>query len=328
MSESVKITPLKGPLFLSTKITPLKGPLFLSTKIKVPATTANLGPGFDILGAALNLYNFIELNPSSENKIIITGSEADNEIPVGNDNLIYSSVLRVFQELGIAVPPLELKVEINIPLSRGLGSSSSAIVGGLVAANLFCGNQLSNERLLNIANEIEGHPDNVAPCLLGGLISSLCDNGKVYTQKIITGIDLSFVVLVPDFKLSTEKARQILPATVPFKDAVFNSSRLCFLINGFVFNNTEMLKVSLNDRLHEPYRGQLIPGFEEIKKCALDNGAIGSVLSGAGPSILALATENEENIAKAMQSKWQEFGIKSDYKILKPDTEGTREILE
>lgn len=293
-----------------------------TVKIKIPATTANLGPGFDILGVALNLYNYIGLKTSDEDKIIISGIESDKEIPGDKRNLIYRSVLRVFQELGIEIPKLEVKVEINIPLSRGLGSSSSAIVGGLVAANIFCGSKITDERLLNIANEMEGHPDNVAPCLLGGIIASLCDNNMVYTQKIQTKLDLSFIVLIPEFKLSTEKARQILPETVPFKDAVFNSSRLCFLINALIYNDCEMLKLSLYDRLHEQYRGQLIAGFEDIKYTAVANGALGSVLSGAGPAILALATENEIRIAESMQNKWAEFGIKSNYKILKVDKSG------
>jgi homoserine kinase len=295
-------------------------------KIKVPATTANLGPGFDILGAALNLYNFIELKAAEQDKIIITGPEAGNEISSGPDNLVYRSARRLFQELGTEMPKLEFNVEINIPLSRGLGSSSSAITGGLVAANIFCGNKLSREALLNIANEIEGHPDNVAPCLYGGIIASLCENKQVITRKIVTGLALSFIVVIPEFQLSTEKARKILPAAVPFADAVFNASRLCFLINGLLSDNPEMLGIALKDKLHEQYRGQLIPGFAQVKQSALENGAVGSVLSGAGPTILAIATENQDKIGLAMQAKWLDFGIQSEYKVLELDNKGTRII--
>ncbi len=297
-----------------------------SVKVMVPATTANLGPGFDILGAALNLYNYIEIKPANEGRIVISGSEPGNELAVDKTNLVFKSAGRIFQELGTEMPELEINIEINIPLSRGLGSSSSAIVGGLVAANIFTGNKLSNEALLNIANDIEGHPDNVAPCLLGGIIASLCKGKKVFTHKITTNLDLSFIVLIPDFQLSTEKARKVLPSEVPFHDAVFNASHLGFLINALISGNPEMLGISLDDRLHEQYRGKLIPGFEQVKKRAVASGAIGSVLSGAGPTILALAKENEIKIAEAMQNKWQEYGVNAAYKILKLDTLGTRAV--
>lgn len=297
-----------------------------TVKVKVPATTANLGPGFDIIGVALNLYNYFELIQAEQYKMVISGTQNDNTLSVQKDNLIFKSIQRVFQELGIDIPELEIKVEINIPLSRGLGSSSSAIAGGLFAANNFCGSKIDPKSLLNLANEIEGHPDNVAPCLLGGIVTSLCEDKNVFTNKIDTKLDLSFITVIPDFKLSTEKARKALPAKIPFSDAVFNSSRLAFLLNGFYENNPDFLKLAFHDRLHEQYRGHLIKGFEEVKETALEKGATGSVLSGAGPTILAVSLKNEEEIGKAMVETWSEFGIKAFYKILKIDNEGTRVI--
>jgi homoserine kinase len=296
--------------------------MFEPFKIRIPATTANLGPGFDIIGAALNHYNYISVFPSDIDKINLSGTENKNIIST-KDNLIYKSMLHVFKRLDIEIPNMELNIEVNIPLSRGLGSSSSAIVGGIFAANVICNNRLSLNELVTIANEIEGHPDNIAPCLLGGIIISLAENNQVYTQKIETALPLKFIVVIPEFELSTEKARKILPEKVPFKDAVFNASHLAFLINSLITGDIRLLGISLRDRLHEQYRGQLINGFKDITDIALKNGAIGSVLSGAGPTILALATENEEQIGKAMQETWLSHNISSSYKVLKLNNEGT-----
>jgi len=291
-------------------------------KVKIPATTANLGAGFDVLGIALNLYNSIEVLVSEQDKIEIFTSEKVNTLSKNNDNLIYQCIKKIFDEFGERIPKLEINININIPVCRGLGSSSSAIVAGLMAGNFLLNQKLSKEELLYFANEIEGHPDNVTPCLFGGITSSLLENKKVHFQKIKTKLPLSFVVGIPDFELSTKLAREVLPKNVAYSDAIFNLGRVAFLINGLLSNDCESIKLGLNDKLHEPYRAKLIKGFDEIKKSALNNGALGTVLSGAGPTILAITLENQENIGLAMQNTWKEFGVNSIYKILKIDETG------
>lgn len=295
-------------------------------KIKVPATSANLGPGFDVLGVALDLYNYLEVSIANEDKITYFGSQSFESLPQGRNNLIHSSISKVFEKLKMEIPKLELKVEINIPTSRGLGSSSSAIIAGVFAGNLLTGEKLSKKELLDIANEIEGHPDNIAPCLLGGMITSLCEDKKVYTKNITTSLDLKFVVVIPNFELSTEKARKILPKELPYADVIFNLSHLSFFINGLMQNDAEMIKIGMKDQIHEKYRSELITGFKEVKNIALANKALSVVISGAGPTILALTLENEHEIGQAMQNKWKEFGIRAEYKVLKIDTEGTKII--
>lgn len=294
-----------------------------SIKLKVPATTANVGSGFDVMGIALNLYNFIEIKESNKTTI---NFDKNIKVSSGKNNLIYKSIERIFNEQNLKTPDFEINVSINIPTSRGLGSSSSAIIGGLVAANYFCGQKFSKNEILNFANDIEGHPDNVAPCLLGGIVSSVVENKKVFSCNINTDLDLSFVVIIPEFELPTSESRKVLPKTINFSDAIFNMSRLSFLINGFYKNDLKMIEIGLKDRLHEQYRGKLIKGFDEIKNIALENGAIGSVLSGAGPTILAVCKNNPDEIGNFMKSKWMELGVKSDYKILKIDYEGIKII--
>lgn len=295
-------------------------------KIQVPATTANLGSGFDILGVCLNLYNFIDIDISDNYNLTYSGKEYKTSLNTNTKNLFYSSIERVYKEFGLEIPDFKINIEVNIPLSRGLGSSSSAIVSGVYSANHFLGNKLNNDDMLKICNDIEGHPDNVAPCLLGGIVISMFENNKVFNQKINNKNSYKFIVVIPDFELSTKKARKVLPEKVSFADSIFNSSHLAFLIMSLINGDNNLLKISLNDRLHEQYRGSLIKGFEEIKNTARDNGAIGSVLSGAGPTILALAVENENEIAQKMQDKWLEFGIKSRYEILDIDNEGCKII--
>ncbi|MEK7431741.1 MAG: homoserine kinase [Cyanobacteriota bacterium] len=295
-------------------------------KIKIPATTANLGSGFDIMGVALNMYNYLEIKESNLTSLEIKNNTKGSINLDKKDNLIYKSIKRVFDEFGEKIPELDMKMEVNIPLSRGLGSSSSAISAGVFAGNILLNKNLSKNDLVKIATEIEGHPDNVAPCILGGIVLSLCEDKKVFTKKILSNLDLKFIVVVPEFELSTEKARSVLPKKIVFADAVFNYSRRAFLVQGFYDNNIEMIKLGLDDKIHEQYRANLIEGFYAVKKAGLESGAIGTVLSGAGPSILAITTKNEKEISENMVNKWSEFGIKSNANILSIDNEGILSI--
>ena len=201
-----------------------------SVKVTVPATTANMGPGFDCLGMALKLYNQVEISPTDGGLAIEIQGEGAGDIRKDEGNIVFKAVERLFQEAGRPCPGLVIKLTNHIPAARGLGSSASAIVGGLVAANRLAGDPFTPEKLLALATELEGHPDNVAPALLGGIIISVVQEGKVHWLKITPPDGLSTVVAVPDFKLSTRAAREVLPKTVSLQDAVFNLSRSALLV--------------------------------------------------------------------------------------------------
>ena len=286
-------------------------------RIKIPATTANLGPGFDTLGMALDVYNIVEVK-EEEGKglnIQIIGL-GEGILPTNKENIVYQAAEKVFQQVGIYPRNLQMRLTNNIPLSRGLGSSAAAIVGGIVAGNLLTGNHLPMEELLKIATKIEGHPDNVAPALLGGLVISCMEGDEVVYLRLEPSQQLKAVVAIPEFHLSTEKARQVLPKEVSFQDAVFNTSRVALLIAAITSGNWDILHFATQDRLHQSYRSSLIPGMEEVFKASKEAGAKAVTISGAGPSLLALATENTEEIAKAMENAFSKHQIKSNVQIM------------
>lgn len=295
-------------------------------KILVPATTANLGSGFDILGASLNLYNILTFEETDETSIKIINNLNDELKLEAKNNLIYRSIDYFFKTIDKKTPEVKIEIEINIPFSRGLGSSSSAIVGGLFIANKLSGANLSKSDLVTMATAIEGHPDNVSPCILGGMVLSLTQDKKVFTQNIPLKNELSFVVAIPNFKLSTEDARKVIPKQIDFSDAVFNSGRLAFLIQALNSNNFDFLNIAMQDKLHEQYRAKLIKGFYAVKVSAIKAGALASVLSGAGPTILALCSTNQKEIGTAMVKAWLDLGVTSEYKILEIDYLGVRDI--
>jgi homoserine kinase len=295
-------------------------------KIRVPATTANLGSGFDCMGIALNLYNYFEVSISDNNKIYWFGSEKTEWLPRSEQNLIHQSIRKVFEYANKELIYTDIKSEINIPVSRGLGSSSSAIIAGVFIGNQLLGNTLTNNELINIANEIEGHPDNITPCLFGGITSSIVDNKKVHINKINNNSSLKFIFLIPEFQLSTKEARKVLPSNVSFSDAVFNLSRVSFLVEGFSKNNPELIKLGLQDKLHEQYRSKLIKGFYELREKAIELGALNLVISGAGPTLLIITENNEKEIAESLKFQWKEMGINSYYHLLNIDTEGAKII--
>ena len=203
-----------------------------------------------------------------------------------------------------------------------MGGSGTAILGGLLTANALCGTPFSNAELLNFATELEGHPDNVAASLYGGLVVSAQENTEVHTVQLPCPHILSIVLAIPDFPLSTEQARDVLPTSVGFADAVYNTSRSTLLIASIVTGQFEMLRVAMKDRLHQPYRTSLIPGFNDVAEAATAAGALSVALSGAGPSIAAYCLEHTEQVAEQMQSAFKKHQITSDIKILKPDADG------
>ena len=296
----------------------------MSFVVTVPATTSNLGPGFDCLGAALNLYNKFEFAVSEELRITASGLFAD-KIAKNKNNLIYQSFEQFFDRIGKPKPVISLGIETQVPLARGLGSSATAIIGGLVGGNLLAGSPLSQNDLLNMAIEIEGHPDNVAPAMLGGcqLIASKLNGGWEYCA-LPWHEQVSIALAIPDFELSTSKARQALPKQVALKDAVFNASHLALLTQALITANPDWLQSALQDRLHQPYRQSLIPGMEAVQAAAIESGAYGLVISGAGPTLLALGSPDRiDSIGDAMVNAWQGLGMIAQKQCLSIATDGT-----
>ncbi|ADL12597.1 homoserine kinase [Acetohalobium arabaticum] len=291
-------------------------------RVKVPATTANLGPGFDILGMALDLYNIIEVKETDRGLNIDIEGLGAKELPTDKSNLVYQTMDYLFDKADYRPAGLDIKLINQIPIARGLGSSATIIVGGLVLANTLAGTPFSNDQLLNFAAEIEGHPDNVAPALLGGVVISVITDQEEIIYKKIKAPELKTVVGIPDFKLSTTEAREVLPAQVTFNDAVFNCSRVGLLVSAFMTEDYDLLATCFEDRLHQSYRQDLVPGMGEVIKEAKDDGALAIALSGAGPSIVALTLENEVEVGETIVRVFAQHGIKANYKVAEPNSTG------
>lgn len=277
-------------------------------KVRVPATSANMGPGFDSIGIALNLYNVFAFDEIDEGlKFNGFPEEFCNE-----GNIVYQSMMKVFDKAGYKSKGLEISsVKQDVPISRGLGSSSSCIVGGLVGANKIIGDKFSKDELLEMAVEIEGHPDNVAPALLGGMVIAILEDNKVYYEKIKVHEGIKFMPVIPDFRLSTSDAREVLPKLISLKDGVYNVGRASLLVAAMSNGDFELLKYACRDCFHEKYRSKLISGFDEVKNKAYEVGAIAAYLSGAGPTIMIIAKDKNDKIydelsefLKAKQLDW------------------------
>lgn len=296
---------------------------------RIPASTTNLGPGFDVLGLALQLYSTVTLEPSETGtEVVVSGVDAD-KIPNTPEHIAFQAVELVFNRSGTKRPKgFKLQIENGIPAIRGLGGSGTAILGGLLTANALCGTPFSDPELLNFATELEGHPDNVAASLYGGLVVSAQENAQVHTVQLECPSVLSIVLAIPDFPLSTEQARSVLPTSVGFADAIYNTSRSTLLIASIATKQFEMLRVAMKDRLHQPYRTSLIPGFDDVAEAATTAGALSIALSGAGPTIAAYCLENAEQIAEKMKTAFKKHQITSDIKILKPDACGASVHIE
>lgn len=267
-------------------------------KIKVPATSANLGPGFDVMGLAIDRYNTFNF------KIGETFPE---------DNLIYKSYRSVFEYLNKDMITVEITVDEDVPRARGLGSSATCIVGGIMGANEILENPLNKEEILKLASKIEGHPDNVAPAIYGGLVASVVEGNKIHTGNIPIKNDLIFIALVPNFELSTSQAREVLPKEIPHDLGVYNVGRASMLISGLIRGDNSLLKIGLADKLHQPYRGKLIEGFDDIISKSYDSGSLGCYLSGAGPTIMCIGEEGDsqliDKIQKFMDKEYENWKV-------------------
>ncbi|MEM6252492.1 MAG: homoserine kinase [Cyanobacteria bacterium P01_D01_bin.156] len=296
--------------------------------VTVPATTANIGPGFDCLGAALTLYNHFIFQLSETLTITITGKEADR-LSNGPDNLVYKSFATLYRHIDRPVPDVHIDIELHVPLSRGLGSSSTAIVGGLVGANLLAGSPLTQNQLAVLATNLEGHPDNVVPALLGGCrLATHGENETLTLCEVSWHESIVPVVAIPDFELATADARRVLPDNYSRADAIFNAAHLGLLLQALAHGHGDWLTQALCDRIHQPYRKTLIPEYDAIQTQAIKNGAWGLVISGAGPSLLALTSqERSDTVAQILGSPWQSAHIAYSVHTLNIDTQGTRTKL-
>lgn len=296
-------------------------------KVKVPATTANLGAGFDTFGLALTLYNEFEVE---EAEGIFIESFPENEFLKNPENNLFIKVVKYLCESeGKTFYGARLKQTINIPVARGLGSSATAIVAGILTGFAVHKKPLTDEEFFKVAYLFEPHPDNLLPAWKGGFITALKTEQKTYYSKIDFPKDIKAVVVIPDFELSTQLARSVLPKEVPLKDAIFNLQRATLFIKAIEEKKYDLLKVAMEDRLHQPYRKNLIPNFDKVIESAYKNGAIGASLSGAGSTMLALATENFDKIGQSMVEAFKEVSINAEYKVLDIDTEGAKiEIFE
>ncbi len=312
----------------------------MKVSYKVPATTANLGPGFDCLGLALPIYNIITIE---ETVMPSTGIEVNvmkdfenaelieelDSIPNDKDNIVYKAVEMLYNLVGQDPNEIKINIKSSIPIAKGLGSSASVIVGGLMAANDLLGNPADEAALLSIATEAEGHPDNVVPAILGGLVmSSMEDDGSVIYRRLNWPEDWHITVCIPDFELATNISRSVLPDKVSMEDAKFNARRLAMLLHAIDTVDAKLMKSALEDRLHQPYREKLIPGFKEIKETLkLEENVLGTVISGAGPSIVIISQKNNiEKIYQTVKEIWNNLYVHCDIRTLTVEKTGASKV--
>lgn len=274
-------------------------------RVRVPATTANLGPGFDTLGLALNLWNETDFTQRADDRIVVTiTGEGAAILPKDTHNTVAAAALRTFELAGEQPPGLTIDCHNRIPLSSGLGSSAAAVLTGILGANAFLGEPLDQEALLKLAVDIEGHPDNIAPALLGGLVVCLTDGEVIHAHRLHPRADrqpIHITMALPKFDLPTRAARAVLPAQVPHADAVFNLSRAVLVTEALTTGDLDLLAEAMGDRLHQPYRLALIPGAQAALDAARGAGAAAVALSGAGPSLAAFSAQEDPAIGEAMQ---------------------------
>jgi homoserine kinase len=292
-------------------------------KIRVPATTANLGPGFDCLGLALDWWNTIEIETIDHGLQVEVACPAEVEIPRNSSNLVVYGMDFLYRLAGQKRPPCRIYFASDIPIARGLGSSSAAIVGGLAGANAFLDGMFSRDELVRLATQIEGHPDNVAPALLGGLVAAAMEGTQVTVARFPVPRELRCVLFVPEHGLLTKTARRILPKRIPRADAVYNASRVALWIAALRQRRWEWLKAATQDRLHQPFRAKLVPGMYEMIDAAIEAGACGAALSGAGSSIIAFAVRDGRPIARAMTLAARRIGLAGNTRVVGMSPRGT-----
>ena len=303
-------------------------------RVAAPATTANLGPGYDCLGMALDIWNTVEVEPlpDGEAPSVSVSGEGAGELEDGPENLVYRSMEFLYRELGRPMPPLRVRCDNEIPLARGLGSSAAAIAGGLAAANALAnmnedGGGFAARDLLEMAATIEGHPDNVAAAVMGGLqlvVTEAQDTREntLYTVPVSVPAAIHAVLFIPETRIATADARAVLPQQLSVADAVHNMARVALLVAGMATNHPEYLSVATQDKLHQPYRQPLFPAMKLLMKAALDAGALGAFLSGSGSTVLALTQGREMTVAYEMAEAARQASVEGTVKVTQPTALG------
>lgn len=279
----------------------------MNWRLRVPASSANLGPGFDALGLALDIHLTCTFSPADSLRIRATGLDAA-DIPLDDTNLIWQTALRVARDVGRRLPYLDLQIANAIPLGKGLGSSAAALTAGVVIADKLLGLNWSRHRILDEAAQIEGHPDNVSACVLGSIVASSIDSkGITHAVRLELPSNYGVAVVVPDFPLPTLQARAVLPPSYSREDVVFNVQRSALLIAALATGSTESFSAALEDRVHQPYRAHLVPGFSEMLELKAP-GLLGCALSGAGPSVLVFYERGREQVTALFEQAFARHG--------------------
>ncbi|MBE6905258.1 MAG: homoserine kinase [Ruminococcaceae bacterium] len=275
-------------------------------KIRIPATSANIGPGFDSIGLAVNLYNYVTMEESDCCRIT---SLDGIPVPTDESNLIYSTAGKLYCICGVPFYGMEIGQINNIPFARGLGSSSACVIAGLKGANTLMGNPVSDAELINIAASIEGHPDNSTPALVGGLVTAAMEGRRVFFVKQEIKNDLRFVAVIPDFELKTSKARSVLPDSIDRRNGVFNLSRAALMSVSLYSGNYHNLRVAADDRIHQPYRLGLIKGGAQVMEACYNLGAYAAFISGAGSTLMAIVDAGLSDFGDCIARRLPELGL-------------------
>lgn len=285
-------------------------------RVRVPATSANMGAGFDTFGIALKLYNEIAVEETNgETEIKLFGGEHESNF---KDNLTYQSIIKTYEYLSVPYKNFKIDMsQVNIPMSRGLGSSAACIVGGIFAANKILKDKLSVDEMLRIAVSIEGHPDNVAPALIGGMVTSVAGDNNVVYSRVNIKSNFKYAAMIPNFKVNTSDARTVLPKSYSRSDAVFNISRAAMLVSALNNGENEKLKIAFDDKLHQPYRKKFIHNIDEIFASSREFGSYGEFISGSGSTLLAIVDENNVEYFKKMGEFLK--GLEHEWRLLELD---------
>lgn len=294
-------------------------------RVKVPATTANMGPGYDVLGMALSQYSTFQCQEDDKISLSIKGLESEKLVNQDHEaNLVIRSMNHLFKYVDKYPKGYKLEIINDIPLARGMGSSASAIVGGLLVANYLVGANLDQDEILKLATQIEGHPDNVAPALMGNIVlSTKAPDDQVIYHSIKPFDDLTCVLFIPDYEVSTSMSRAVLPQSISMADAVHTSGHLSLMLAGFMTGNKDLIGQTMVDRLHEPYRKSLIKNFDDFKASALEVGAFAFSLSGSGSTIIAYCDhDSAPHVKRAFKEVSQKYSISGTSKIIAPCSQG------
>lgn len=302
----------------------------MGVRVRIPATTANLGPGFDAFGMALSLYNILEVNWGNGGLQISATGNGAHLVPNDETNTAYLAIKEVFTKTGKEIllqeRGLTMTIHNQVPVTRGLGSSATAIVGGLWAGNELLGFPLAERELVEMAVQMEGHPDNVTSAIYGGIVVSGTLNHSVYVRRFSPPPGMKCVLAVPEFQLATRTSRNVLPPAVPYADAIHNLNRASLMVAALADGDLHMFCSLMEDRLHEPYRMPLIPGSKEAIAGARRVGALAAVLSGSGPSLIAFCDSHAESIGEAMREGFRNMGVEAEIYLLTPVEQGVASL--